>query len=364
MQQKKLTLFFVIVLALVVNACTPPTPPQPTITPATPTRPAPEELVIYNWQSYIDPQILKDFEDAYHVKITYQTYASGFELLDNLKVTPDAYDLIFPADYMVMKMRRDNLLAPLNKENIPNLKNLDTLFSNPQYDPDNRFCAAYQWGTAAIAYNRKTTGREITSWGDLFDPQFKGRVSFVESNRTAFGGVLLYLGYSPNTTDEREINEARDFLIAHNDQVYSYLGDDGQDFLVDGKVDIAVEYMGDIVQVSKENPDIQYIIPQEGAVLWTDNMCIPAQARHKDLAEQFINYILDPQVGARLSNYIHYASPNAASLAYLDEEDRTNPIIYPPQEVRDRLFFVVDLGDKTSQLYDTAWEAVLAAHKK
>jgi len=348
---------------LFTTSCSPTaTPTVVNPDPNTSGRPEANELIVYNWQSYIDPEILSNFENNFNVKIIYETFASAEVLLDDLRAGEKAYDVIFPPDYAVSIMRRENLLAPLNKDNVPNLQNIDPLFVNPLYDPNNRYCAAYQWGTTAIAYNYKATGKDITSWSDIFDPKFKGRVYFVESNRAVLGGVLLYLGYSPNTTNTQEINEARDFLIANKDQAFSFLGDEGQNFLLDGDVDIAIEYNGDIIQVSRENPDIRYVIPEEGALVWTDNMCIPANAEHKELAEKFINYILDPQVGAKLSNYIHYASPNIASLPYIDEDDLNNPIIYPPMDIRSRLFFAVDLGEKVTRFYEDAWNAIITAH--
>ena len=321
-----------------------------------------EEMTFYNWDSYMDPAILASFEEKFNAKVTYQNYGSSLELRKNLKENPGAYDLFVDSDYAVSILRWEGLLAPLDKKEIPNIQNLDSLFVSPQYDPDNRYCVPYQWGTTAIAYNRKAIGRDINSWGDLFDPEFKGRVSFVESNRTAIGGVLLYLGFSPNTTKESEINQARDFMIEHIDQFYTLRGDDGQSLLENGTVDIAVEYNGDIMQIAAQNPDIKYVIPKEGAILWIDNLCIPATSQHKELAEKLINYVLDAQIGAQLSNYIHYASPNKAALPFIDKIDLDNPIIYPPDNIRYHLFYVVDVGKEANDLYDKAYETILAAH--
>ncbi|HMX73779.1 MAG TPA: spermidine/putrescine ABC transporter substrate-binding protein [Anaerolineales bacterium] len=323
---------------------------------------SPEEINFYNWDNYMDPNILSNFEKEYNIKVNYGTYTSSRDLRKRLKENPEAFDLFIDSDYAVSILQWDGLLAPLNKANIPNMKNLDPLFVSPQYDPDNRYCVPYQWGTTAIAYNRKATGRDLDSWGDLFDPQFKGRVSFVESNRTAVGGVLLYLGFSPNTTNESEIYQARDYLIEHIDQFYTLRGDDGQDLLVNGIVDVAVEYSGDVMQIAAENPDIKYVIPKEGAVLWTDNMCISVASPHKEQTEKLINYMMDPHIGAQLSNYIRYASPNQAALPFIEQSDLANPIIYPPTNIRYRLFYVVDVGQEANNIYDAAFEMILAAH--
>jgi spermidine/putrescine transport system substrate-binding protein len=322
----------------------------------------PPVLSIYNWDTYIDPAILTDFEEKFKVKIDYQIFDDNEELLEKLKANPSAYDLIVPSDYMVTIMRREGLLAPLNKDNIPNFKNIDPLFINSAIDPGNRYCVPYQWGTTGIGYNLKATGREISGWKDMFDPDFAGRVTLLDASRDTLGITLLGLGYSPNTTNQAEITRAADFLKEHARQIAVYTGDDGQDLLAEGKADIVMEYSGDIFQVMEDHPNIRYIIPEEGAVLWTDNICIPANAPHKELAEKFINYILQPEVGAQLSNFTHYSTPNLAALPLINETDRYNPSLYPSAEIRNRLYFAVDLGPEVTRLYDEAWEDILAAH--
>jgi len=262
---------------------------------------------------------------------------------------------------MVEIMRNADLLAPLDKNNIPNLTNVDPSFVSPAYDPGNRYCVPYQWGTLGIGYNIKATGRELTSWQDLFDPAFAGRVSLLADARLTMGVVLLYLGYSPNTTSGIEIAKARDFLVEHAAQIAEYAPDTGQDLLTAGTVDVAFEWSGDIFQAMEESADIRYVIPQEGSLIWTDNMCILATAPHKEMAEKFINYVLKPEVGAAISNYVRFGSPNQAAMPLLNQEDRDNPALYPSDEVRQRLFFLADVGPEATKLYEAAWAEVLAA---
>ena len=176
--------------------------------------------------------------------------------------------------------------------------------------------------------------------------------------------VLLYLGYSPNTTDSGEITAARDFLLDHADAIAAYAPDTGQDLLVNGEVDLAFEWSGDILQIMEEHPNIRYVIPEEGSIIWTDNICIPVNARHKELAEAFINYLLEPEVGASLSNYTHYSTPNRAALPYINPDDLHNSALYPPPEVRRRHFLIVDVGRTAGELYDDAWELVLSRHEQ
>jgi spermidine/putrescine transport system substrate-binding protein len=328
---------------------------------------APAELNIYNWDTYIDPAVLTDFEQKFGVKIRYDLYESNEAMLESVQAGPNDYDIVVPGDYMVDIMRQADLLAPLNKENIPNFGNVAQAFVSPAYDPGNRYCAPYQWGTLGIGYNVKTTGSlrsEISSWQDLFDPAFAGRVALLADMRLTMGMVLLYLGYSPNTTNADEINEARDFLIAHADQIAAYAPDTGQDLLLSGDVDLAYEWSGDIFQAMEENPDIRYVIPEEGSIIWTDNLCILATAPHKEMAEKFINYVLEPEVGAAISNFVHFGSPNQAAMPLLEEADRNNSALYPSDKVKQRLFFIADVGPDATALYEAAWAEALAAQEQ
>jgi len=350
----------IVVFGLTVSSCKGVEPSLSATLPVTET--APETLTIYNWAEYIDPEIVSSFEVVYNAKVRYITFEAATELFDNVKNQRDDYDLVIATDYIVMALRREKLLAPLNKANIPNIRNLDPFFISPQFDPDNRFCIPYQWGTTAITYNRKATGREITSWGDLFDPQFRGRVSFMDAHREMLGEMLLYFRYSPNTTNADEINHIRDFLIDNHEQFLTLQAFDGYKWVSTGEVDIAVEYNGAAMRTILEDPNINYVIPVEGAIMWTDNMCIPVGSTHKDLAEKFINYIMEPEVGGKLSNYVLYASPNIAALPYINSNYSNSTIMYPSAKTRERLFYLVDVGADAENLYYAAWQAVLQSH--
>lgn len=319
---------------------------------------------IYNWDTYIDPEIITEFERNYDVVIDYQTFDSDDVVVEELEAgATDQYDLIVPSDFNVSVLRSERLLAPLNKGNIPNIENIDPVFVNPVFDPANRYCAPYQWGTVGIGYNIDATGQEINSWSDFFDPAFAGRVAMLDDDRTTMGIILILLGYSPNSTNPSEIREATEFLKGQRMQGLALTGDDSQDLLVDDTYDMVLEWSGDIFQVMEENPNIRYAIPTEGSVIWVDNMCIPVDAPNKALAEKFINYILDPEVGAVLSNFVQYGTPNKASIPFINEEDLNNPAIYPPASVRDRLFFLVDVNLAAAELYDQAWEEIMTEYE-
>ena len=335
-----------------------PSPPKPATTPET------AEIVLnfYNWDTYIDPQILADFEEQHGITINYQTFENDDQLLGDLQEGLVAYDLIVPSDINVAILRREGLLQPLDKANIPNLENIDQAFMNPPYDPGNRYCIPYQWGTVGIGYNREALGRSVETWADVFDPAVADHIALLDDYRTTLGIILIYLGYSPNSTNPVEVAEARDFLKEHGDHIVAYTPDDGQEMLAAGDVLVTMEYSGDVFQVMEENSGLEYVIPADGSLIWVDNICIPTNAQHKELAETFINYLLEAEVGAALSNYVEYGTPNAAAFPLVDEESRSNPAIYPTDSVRDRLFFSIDIGPEADYLHRQAWDEVIAAH--
>jgi spermidine/putrescine transport system substrate-binding protein len=328
---------------------------QPVIL-ATNTAGAPDNILnIYNWDTYIDPELLASFEVRFGAKINYKVYGSSDEMYINLKSNPAGYDLIVGTDYIINRLATENLLSPIDRTSLTNFANLDPTFLNQPFDPGNRYSIPYLWGTEGIGYNIKATGSEITSWKDLFNPKYKGRISFLADERSVLGAILMMLGYSPNTSNEYEIQAAKDFLLEHQDYIAVLAEDNGQDLLADGTVVIAHEYNGDIMQIASENPDIRYVIPSEGALGWMDNFVIPKNAAHIDLALKFINFMLDAKNAAALANYTQYSSPNKAALEYINPADLSNPAIYPDEAAQKRIFFIATLNETAQMLYDNAW---------
>jgi spermidine/putrescine transport system substrate-binding protein len=294
------------------------------------------------------------FEEEHNVRVNYDIFADNEELLAKIQPGNPGYDIIVPSDYMVEIMIEQGLLMELDESQIPNLSNLDPQFADPPYDPGDAHCVAYQWGTQGLGYNFAEVGREIDSWEVMFSGEFAGRISWLTDARSVIGTALIYLGYNANTTNEAEIDEALQLLLDTKDDVVAFAPDTGQILLDSGEVDIAFEYSGDIFQIMEENEDIRYVIPREGSIIWTDNMCIPVGAPHPDIAHEFIDFILDAENGAALSNYTAYGTPNAASLPMIDEEYRNDPAIYPPDDVRARLYFIESVGE-ADVLYNDAW---------
>lgn len=330
--------------------------PAPTAAPAS----ADKELNVYNWSTYIAPDMIPAFEQMYGVKVNYDLFADNDELLAKIQPGNPGYDIIVPTDYMVTIMINQNLLEKLDKTKIKNFDNIDPTFLNPPYDPNNDHCVPYQWGTIGLGYNKKKVGKTLDSWSVMFDGSYPQRKSWLTDSRAVIGTALIYLGLDPNSTNPDDIAKARDLLISTKKDIKAFAPDTGQDLLNQGDVDIAFEYSGDIFQImagsgsSPGNTDIDYVIPKEGAILWTDNLCIPTGAPHPDLAHKFIDFILDAKNGAELSNYTAYGTPNKASLPMIDEQYRNNPGIYPSDETKKHLYFQKSLGE-ADKLFDDAW---------
>lgn len=359
MLKKLVTYAFLFLFTVVLAIACVANPSNTTNSSVSSPTPQTKTLNLYNWTTYIDPEVIKQFEQKFGAKIKYDTFESNESLYAKIKAGNPGYDIIVPSDYMVKIMVADKLVENLNLANIPNRKNLSLRFQNLTYDPNNQHSIPYQWGTQGIGYNIKATGGEIDSWAAMFDPKYKRRVAFQDDMRATLGVTLIYKGFSLNSTSKDEINQAKEALIADRDNILAFHPDTGQDLLAQGQVDLVAEYSGDIFQLMEKNPDIRYVIPKEGTVFWTDNLVIPKGAPNKELAEQFINFILEPAIGAKNSNFIKYASPNQAALdkGLIDQTILKNPSIYPNPEVFTKLKPLEDVGEAT-KLYDEAWTEI------
>jgi spermidine/putrescine-binding protein len=262
-------------------------------------------------------------------------------------------------------MIEENMLAELDHANIPNITNLGDYFRELPYDPGNVYCAGYQWGTTGLGYIDGEV-EEPTSWAVLFEPDPEspafGRTTMLDDVRESFAAALVYLGYDINTTDEAQLEEAKQLLIQARAGLSGYDSDTYEDLLASGENLMAHGWNGDFLVAQEENENISYTIPQEGGVIWVDNICIPATVNpeQKLAAEMFIDFLLRPDIGAMLSNYNYFASPNQAAEAELDEEFLTDPAVYPPQEVLDKLQFIRPVGEAES-LFQRLWDEIKSA---
>ncbi len=307
------------------------------------------DLNFFNWTEYMDPGLITAFETEYGIDIVESFYESNEAMLAQLQAGVN-YDLIVPSDYMVGIMIQENLLAPISPTVVPNIANLAERFTTLPYDPGNKYSAPYQYGTTGIGVNTALVGEDFPhSWGLLFDPaltaDFPGGVSVLNDPREAMGAALEYLGYSLNDTDLAHLQEAADVISAAKGTIAAFDSDQNDEALANGEVSVAHGYSGAILLGFEDaaNPDdFVYILPEEGATLWVDNMTVPANADHPCSAFTFMNYLLDAQNGATLTNFNWYGSPNAAALEFVEPEVVE---FYSSAEEGAKLEVIQDTGD-------------------
>jgi spermidine/putrescine transport system substrate-binding protein len=329
------------------------------------------ELSVYNWEDYIDEQVLRDYEERYGVTIIYDTFASNEDLLTKLQAGAAGYDVIFPSDYMVAQMIELGLLAEIDVAAMPNFANIGAEFKDPPYDPGNRFCTPYQWGMTGIAYRRGHPGFEEApaSWAYLFDPALLEQfapdgINVLNDQRELIAAALFYLGHSPNTTDRAELEEARDLILAAKPYWKTFNSEDYYSTLmVSDEIVLSHAWSGDAAQAfwatydeETEEGNWLFTVPVEGAVRYQDNVCIPANSTRQATARHFMNYLMEAEVAAAITNFTFYPSPNEAAREFIDPE-LLNPGIYPPDEVRAKLQWLEDVGDAVF-IYDEMWTAI------
>lgn len=298
------------------------------------------ELNIYNWEEYLGETTLSDFEKEYGVHVNLYTFEDEEEAVAAIQSDPSAYDLVVVSDSRIRTLIRMHSLAPLDHRNFPNLANLYPRFSSLPWDPDLQYSVPYLWGTTGLAVNRKFIPEGVTGWGVLFDPRFKGHVAMLNNPWEVMGAALKYQGHSINTQDLEAINSAAELLRQQRSLIVGYMEcTDIRDALISGDVWVALEYSGDAFQAVDRNPNIEYIIPQEGSATWVDSFVIPVDSPHKSTAELFLNYVLRPEVSAAIVNDLWYATTNQAAESYIDEEILADPAIYPGPEVMEGVEF-------------------------
>jgi spermidine/putrescine transport system substrate-binding protein len=309
-----------------------------------------DALHLFTWADYIDPEMVDEFERTYGVEVRIDYYDTNEALIAKLQAGGTGqYDVAIASDYAVEALSDQQLLEPLGRANIPNFSNLDARYLNPAFDSANVHSLPYQIGTSGLGvrFDRVAdTTRIQPSWALVFDSaQGVGPFTMLSDPRETIGAALLYLGHSANSTDSLELAEAEQLLMRQRNRVLTYAPfASARDLLGSGDAVVSHNYSGDVLMVQEEVPGVRYMIPTEGAIIWMDNFVIPRGAPHKLLAEAFINFILDAEVGARLSNFTSYATPNAASLPLVDEELRQDPAIYPDSAMLERLELLRDIG--------------------
>lgn len=328
-----------------------------------------KKLNVFIWSQYMDPAIIKQFEEKHDVDVVMNFYGSLPEMFAKLRAGgASLYDIVVPSNYYVPRLIKTGLLQPLNKKLIPNLDNLMPKFTNPPYDPGNKYTAGYQWGTTGIAYNTKMLPDAPESWAILFDPKVNSKYPFVMGTdaQVMFGVACAYMGKPYTCSGMKDWKQSAKLVLKTKKRSNFNGFMDNTPMLrqlARGNIAAGLSYNGDYVFVKADNPkayaNTKFIIPKEGAEVWIDSMAIPINAPHPKLANKFINFILDPKIGAQLSNYNYYATPNKVSVQYLEPLLQKPPVL-PTKAQMKRLHFTPAIQGKQLQVVQQLWTAVLS----
>ncbi|BDD88958.1 extracellular solute-binding protein [Desulfofustis limnaeus] len=318
---------------------------------------AAEKVYVYNWTEYIPQSVLEQFTKETGIEVVYSTYDSNETMYAKLKlVSGDGYDLAVPSTYYVNKMGREGMLLPLDHTLLPQMQDLDPTLLDRPFDPDNTYSIPYMWGSTGIGINTAEIPADaITSWADLWKPEFKGRLLLQDDMREVFHMALTMKGYSANTRDQKEIETAYQLLRDLMPNVLLFNSDSPRLPYLAGEVSIGMIWNGEAWMAQQENPSISYVYPREGAAFWVDSFVIPKGARNVKNAHAFINFMLRPDVAKACVEENGYATPVLSALPLLDEEVRTSPIIFPDAQIVNNGEFQTDVGEALP-IYQQYWE--------
>lgn len=320
-----------------------------------------EQVVIYNWGEYLDPETLNMFEEDTGIQVVYEEFETNESMFPKVQAGAVSYDVVCPSDYMIERMIENNLLAEINFDNIPNIKYIGDayLVQSQSFDPGNKYSVPYCWGTVGILYNKTMVDEPIDSWSVLLDSKYEDQILMQNSVRDALGIALKYLGYSLNSTDLDELNEAQELLLKQKPLVQAYVVDQVRDKMIGGDAAIGVIYSGEAIYTQAENPDLEYVVPKEGSNLWIDSWVIPKNAKNKENAEAFINFMCRPDIAKMNFDYVTYSTPNTAARDLIEDEAiRNSQIAFPDESILNRCETYSYLGTKYDEIYNKLWREV------
>ena len=319
------------------------------------------QVIVYNWGEYLDPETITLFEEETGINVVYEEFETNEIMYPKVQSGAIAYDVVCPSDYMIQRMIENDLLAEINFDNIPNIKNIGPTYmkTSQQFDPENKYSVPYCWGTVGILYNKTMVDEPIDSWSVLWDKKYKDNILMQDSVRDAFAVALKLSGHSLNSADLDELTAARDLLIKQKPLVQAYVIDQVRDKMIGNEAAIGVIYSGEAIYTQNENKDLEYVVPKEGSNVWIDSWVIPKNAKHKDNAEAFINFLCRPDIAKMNFDYITYSTPNEAARALIEDEAlRNNTIAFPGPEILERCETFSYLGNETNDIYNELWREV------
>ena len=318
-------------------------------------------LNVYNWGEYISNgsddsvDVVAAFEKLTGIEVNYTTFDSNESMYAKLKSGAASYDIVIPSDYMVAKMIAEDMLLPLNYDNVPNSQQINEEYRNPDYDPDNAYTVPYMLCTTGIIYNTTMVEQAPTCWADLWDEQYAGNILMFNNSRDAYAIGAFKMGKSINPATTAEVDEVVEELKAQKPLVQAYVMDEIFDKMIGGEAAIGVYYSGDAITMIDDNPDLAWVFPEEGSVLSVDCMCIPATSTQQEAAEMFINFMCEVDVGAANAEYIGYTTPMDSVWEVLDEELKYSEIAYPSEEIAAKEQVFTALSDEVNSELDMKW---------
>ena len=323
---------------------------------------ADNEITVYNWGQYISDgndgslDVIAAFEEETGIKVNYLTFDSNESMYTKLKTGGTTYDVIIPSDYMIGKLIEENMLEPLDFDNIPNYQYIDESFRNQSYDPSNTYSVPYTWGTVGLIYNSQyVSAADAASWNCLWNEKYAGKILMFDNPRDAFAIAESILGYSLNSENEDELRAAADLLTEQKGLVQSYVMDQIFDKMQRGEAWAAPYYAGDFLTMVEENPDLAFSFPEEGFNIFIDAMCIPKGCQNKAGAEAFINFLCRPDICAANLDYLGYSAPETAAKELMDPEVTSSPVAYPDDETLARTESFGALSTQATQLMNDLW---------
>lgn len=330
------------------------------------------ELYVYNWGEYIDEDVISQFEEETGITVVYDLFETNEEMYPVIEAGAVNYDVVCPSDYMIQKMRENDLLAELNFDNIPNIDQIDPAYMemSQAFDPENKYSVPYCWGTVGILYNTKLLDElgvpAPTKWADLWDERLSGEILMQDSVRDAFMVALKKDGYSMNSESKDELEQAKQELIDQKPLVQAYVIDQVRDKMIGGEAAVGVIYSGEMLYIQDEvaslglDYDLEYVIPEEGTNLWLDSWVIPKNAKNKENAEKWIDFMCRPEIAKANFEYLTYPTPNKGAFELLDEDMQNNKAVFPDiDSLKDSEVYQY-LGDDTDAIYNELWKEVKA----
>ena len=319
---------------------------------------AQEEVNVYNWYDYMDEEVFELFEQETGIHVNKMYFTTNEDMMVQLRVSPGAYDLVFPSDYCVERMISEGLIQEIDFSKVPNFSYIAANLTNPDYDPENKYSVPFMWGTVGILYDTTKVEGEVTSWSILWDEKYADDIIMLDSIRDTMGITLKYLGYSMNTREIPELKAARDLLIQQKPLVKAYYVDETKDKMALGEAALALMWSGDALYAMEKNENLAYAVPIEGSNIWIDPMVIPATAKNKENAEKLIDFLCRPDIAQRNCEYIWYSSPNTGAIELMGEDYTENSTINPGEEVVARCEFFHDIPDQYLGTYNRFWSDV------